>query len=159
MSKILQEDIDRFWSYVDKKGEDECWGWKIYIDDNGYGRFKCNNITYRAHQFSYIITNGNPINYVCHTCDNKPCSNPKHLYDGTAQQNLNDAIERGQASLCFPGEVNGRAKLKEKDVIEIRELYDDRKFNRLTIQKIANKYGVANQLVSRIGLRQCWTHL
>lgn len=31
---------------------------------------------------------------VLHTCDNKWCVNPDHLYLGTASQNVNDMVER-----------------------------------------------------------------
>ena len=32
---------------------------------------------------------------VCHTCDNKLCVNPEHLYLGTYKDNLTDAYVRG----------------------------------------------------------------
>lgn len=32
---------------------------------------------------------------LCHACNNDKCSNPKHLYWGTRQENIHDAIARG----------------------------------------------------------------
>lgn len=32
----------------------------------------------------------------CHTCDNKRCINPDHLYEGTYSDNAHDYFERGK---------------------------------------------------------------
>ena len=34
--------------------------------------------------------------HLCHGCNNEKCSNPKHLYWGTASENRFDAIEAGR---------------------------------------------------------------
>src|SRR5689334_18370225 len=31
----------------------------------------------------------------CHACDNPPCIDPSHLYEGTNQRNQLDSVERG----------------------------------------------------------------
>lgn len=36
--------------------------------------------------------------YVCHTCDNRICCNPAHLYVGTAASNTRDMMVRGRHS-------------------------------------------------------------
>jgi len=33
--------------------------------------------------------------WICHTCDNPPCFNPKHLYLGTAKTNRIDQLNSG----------------------------------------------------------------
>lgn len=40
------------------------------------------------------IPSGNAI-HLCHACHNSNCSNPRHLYYGTARENVQDAIEDG----------------------------------------------------------------
>ena len=36
--------------------------------------------------------------YICHTCDNKKCVNPNHLFLGDAQINVDDCIAKGRFS-------------------------------------------------------------
>lgn len=40
-----------------------------------------------AHVLNTTIPSGNKI-HVCHACNNENCSNPKHLYWGTAKENI-----------------------------------------------------------------------
>ena len=47
-----------------------------------------------AHIFDTSIPTGNKI-YVCHACNNNKCFNLKHLYWGTATENVQDAIIEG----------------------------------------------------------------
>ena len=36
--------------------------------------------------------------HLCHACNNEKCSNPEHLYWGTASENASDRIETGGPS-------------------------------------------------------------
>lgn len=89
----------RFWRYVEKRGDDECWEWTGSRFAKGYGVF-CLNKRDRigAHRMSWTLTNG-PIQgrlWVLHRCDNPPCCNPAHLFLGTPVDNVRDMHMKGR---------------------------------------------------------------
>ena len=56
---------------------------------------------------AYRLGNGELVDgmFVCHTCDVPACVNPRHLYLGTAQTNMDDKVRRGRAT-----RMRGRGK-------------------------------------------------
>lgn len=90
--------MDRFWKYVERRVEDECWIWNGPRVPSGYGRIRWNGRDSYAHRCSYELHKGPvpPGMHVCHTCDNPPCVNPKHLFHGTRQDNMQDSVRKGR---------------------------------------------------------------
>ena len=72
----------------------DCWRWTAgSFGDGGYGAFALERgKTIGAHVASYILFVGlvPPDRWVLHTCDNKWCVNPEHLWLGTPLDNVID---------------------------------------------------------------------
>lgn len=87
--------------------------------------------------------------FACHTCDNPPCVNPKHLYWGTPADNGRDAAERGRHPR---GEAKWNATLTDKIVLEILSSPESG-------NKVSERLKVDRAVVSRIRNRKAWAHL
>lgn len=138
-----------------------CWIWTGDKDKNGYGLWQLKKVSLgggrylrkriRASRLSYEIHWG-PIPdgmRVLHTCDNPPCVNPEHLFLGTPKQNSEDMAAKGRSPR---GERQGRSKLTEVDVIEIRNSNE-------TLEQLAARYGVSFQSISDAMNGRTWAHI
>lgn len=147
----------RFWSKVDKRGENECWGWKAQKRWDGYGRFVTNMRPMWAHRVSYELHHG-PIPagmHVLHSCDTPECTNPKHLSLGTHQQNMAEMSARRRAA-C--GERNRRNKLNEGQAKAILAKKPAGRTSGLAKQ-LADEHGVVTGAIYAIWRGDAWKHL
>ena len=145
-----------FWSKVLVQGLDECWPWQASKFGSGYGSFgagRIQGIPQQAHRVAYLLTHGTlPKGVVIrHTCNNRPCCNPTHLIGGTHQDNSNDKVQANRQAKP-KGINNGRAKLTDQQVLDIRD--DNR--SRLAIAK---DYKISRVLVGKIKRKENWSHL
>ena len=143
--------MKRFWSKVDKSGD--CWEWTGGKNRKGYGNIRVNGKTVSAHRLSYFLSNGDIPDglFVCHTCDNPGCVNPKHLWTGTVSDNAKDMYRKGRGP-DFVGEKNPRAKLNPDDIKWIRAIGGSH-------AAVARCFGVTDVLIGLIRRRQIWTHV
>jgi hypothetical protein len=87
----LQDLLDRT---VDNNG---CLEWTGAITKGGYGHLHLGDKFVYAHRLSFELSGGVlPEGYfACHSCDNKKCINPEHIWAGTNSENLKDAQAKG----------------------------------------------------------------
>lgn len=147
---------ERFWGKVQKTSD--CWEWTGNKTRKGYGLFSTLPKPERgircAHVVSYELAGGLIPDgmLVCHHCDNPRCVRPEHLFLGTPADNSRDMVNKGRSA---KGSRHSQAKLDESKVQEIRRLRGTGMHQKV----IAEKFGVARTLVSRIVNRRIWTHI
>lgn len=156
----------QFWATVDRSaGPNACWprftrkgtSAPTYTRATITGRFDY------AHRHALALHLGRPLRArALHRCDNLPCCNPRHLFEGTQRDNMQDmhAKGRGITGRKFPGrmargEEQGHAKLTEKDIRAIRKACAAG-----SPQKVVGQlFGVGQMTVSDIVRRKTWAHV
>jgi hypothetical protein len=107
--RIIGDDEARWWSYVDRRGDDECWPWTGSTDKrSGYGMFSAGGKTFGAHAWAYKhfvgeVPPGWQVDHVrTRGCAMRHCVNYlRHLEAVTSREN------------CLRG---ARTKLSDADV-------------------------------------------
>lgn len=167
MELLTKSDIERFFAKIDIPYDNMllgCWEWKGWKGKKGYGRINIKNKFYRSNRFSYLIFHKKfPDNFSCHTCDNPGCVNPLHLFDGTAQENITDMMEKGRHKYnsIFKnehpiGSKNLNSKLTEEQVKDIRSRDYSKHGSRV---KVAKEFNTTHTNIYKILERKLWTHI
>jgi DNA-binding transcriptional regulator YiaG len=137
--------LERFWQNVDVKSDSECWEWNATKTAAGYGVLYWNNENTYAHRLSIEIS-GRTIPdgfHACHKCDNPSCVNPKHLFAGTAADNMKDKMSKNRQVY---GEKHYNSKLSNHDIINIRKLLKQG----VSQSDLALQFNVGQDHISRI---------
>lgn len=138
------------------KNEKGCWGWSGGVYPNGYVKMNCspNGIRPLGHRISWLIHNGDiPTNkIICHTCDNRSCTRPDHLFLGSQSDNIRDMHKKRRGLL---GDTHTNSKLNSIQVLKIRELLSGKHLQR----EIAEMFNVSRPTITLIKNGKNWAHL
>lgn len=147
---IVKYKSTKDWIIKNIKVVDGCWIWQLSKHKSGYASCHSKwalgeNYVHRTSfkEYNGCIKIGKE---VCHTCDERMCVNPDHLWCGSSLENSIDAAIKGRMN----------TKLTIKSVGEIRELL---KLGVYSQAKIADIYGINPSNVSRIKSKQRRQHI
>lgn len=117
-----------------------CWLWSGAVSSNGYGNVNHGGKWFSVHRLYYWLHYGDIPEgiLVCHSCDNKQCVNPSHLWLGTNKDNSQDMSRKGRTGL--------RSKLGESDYGDVFQLYT----MGISQRELAKRYNLSQSGVSTI---------
>lgn len=181
-----ENELNLFWSKVDKSAESGCWNWVGCKSKEGFGIFRCGGETFKAHRVSYSLNKGEVQQgkILAKTCQNDFCVNPDHIVALSIAENNKLAASQGKRAkgaangknTCpnstpkednhwmklkpdkshLIGESNAEAKLTEEQVLEIRKLHSDGSYK---YKDLAIKFNVSDENIRKICMRLLWSHI
>jgi len=148
---------ERFWHRIKKQDDHECWEWQKKINVNGYGsstiKLPDGQTLRGAHRMAYYYTHKIvPRLQILHTCDNRKCCNPRHLYEGTTQDNINDKVTRGRQAR---GEMMANSKLQDKYIPILRQRFA----NGESIKDLATEYNIDYSTMWKVVTCRSYKHI
>lgn len=134
----------------------ECLIWPYSKMSNGYGQIRINGKLCTVSRLLCEDVNGppdNPNDHAAHSCGRgmDACVTKAHIQWKTKSENEKDKINHGTHNR---GSQHPLSKLTEIQIREIRALK-----GKETQQATADRYGVANQAISKIQARKSWQSL
>lgn len=169
----MNHDELRTWFFAQKTVKDnDCWEWTGVRIKDGYGVLSVKGTRFLVHRYALMlhlnrsIEKGTEVRHICH---NPSCFNPEHLEEGSHRDNMTDMVManrqargetlanrlRGVAHESGRGEGNGRAKLTNAQVLEIRQLSD----SIMSQRDIAARYGVSKTAIRGILSGTTWKNI
>jgi hypothetical protein len=141
--------IKRFLSKIGRTTETGCWEWNGTKNiKHKYAVFGVSHkILLRANRVSYEIFKGQIPEglLVCHSCDNRSCVNPEHLFLGTDLDNTRDMLIKGR---------QGSQKLRVEHIPIIRDALNAG----FKQHEIGRYFGVAQSRIAMIKNKTAWSY-
>ena len=123
-----------------------CMEFKGYISSNGYVHANVFGKFDHVHRHIYRLVKGEIPEKadVCHTCDNRKCINPDHLFVGTRLDNMRDMIDKGRQvhPATMTAESTERLLEMAKNGISYKDMEKEFGIKKERIGKIAIANGI-----------------
>lgn len=143
---------------IKSENRNDCWGWKGFIRPDGYTRmsvgFHKKQRSLGGHVISWMIHNKifKLIDFkkerfcILHSCDNRKCTNWRHLFIGNYQDNMIDMVKKS------------RRKTAKLTVLQVKNI--KRLLNKGVAQtRLAKKYRVNRVTIYDIKYNRTWKHV
>ena len=138
----------------------ECWEFTLKKRSGEYGAFTWNSKGVTVHRAAYQVWVGPLLSelMVCHSCDNKICFNPDHLFQGTSLDNVQDMIKKGRRPSngdaikrlwrqgTYEAQLNGRG---DRNSSYMKQAWSEGKFDHCKLTSERARILRAKQLVVR----------
>lgn len=150
----IKDFLERFWSKVDIRSEDECWPWKAAKSGNGYGHMWVRSVDGKksgvrvSDQIAWELTFAQEFPKgleSLHSCDNCSCCNPYHITPATHLENVRDCVRKGRC----------RKKLTAEIVQRLRQT----NYKRGEYLRLARKHGVQPTSITNAITGFTWKHI
>ena len=141
----------QFESHIDKSKD--CWEWTGNLNQGGYGKFGSGSKK-AASRIAWEYEYG-PIPaklQVCHTCDNRKCVNPEHLFLGSISDNMADKVKKQRQA---KGSKIGSSIITEEIALEIRKM----RISGKDYEEIANHFSIGWDLTRKVCKNVIWKHV
>ncbi len=138
----------QFYSQIDKSNE--CWEWSGTLNMGGYGKYRGINASKVMWEYEYgKVLNGLQ---VCHSCDNRKCVTPSHLFLGSIADNMADKVKKNRQA---KGSKIGSSVLDEEQVYQIRKIrLEGKKY-----KEICEIFQIDFYMVRKICKNSTWKHV
>jgi hypothetical protein len=159
--RTLDAALERFWSHVAIRDEDDCWPWLCNPGSRGYGKIRFDLVPEWEGKdrsnlaVAFFTKHGYWPKSASPVCGYKLCCNPRHVVDGFDIPSLTRRGSR-HGRPFYHGEKVWSAKLTEEKVREARRLRRD---TSLSLREIAAAVDAPYSAVQKAISGQSWQYV